>query len=82
MPDTDNPLDALSPEMVRQYARDACANLCELGELTQSGDLLARAQLIHAAIDTRRRFKALAARSQDLRDALDRFKARREAIRA
>ncbi len=73
---------ALSPEKVQQYARDACANLCDLGELTNSEDLPARAQLIMAAVQTRQRFQALANRSRELREALDRFEARRIAIRA
>jgi len=37
--------------------------------------------VIHAALSTRRRFKALYERSRELQTALERFKARRTQIR-
>lgn len=82
MAEQDNPLDAMSPEMVMEYAKAACANLCEAGQLRRRDDLVARAQLIHAAMITRQRFKALYDRSRELRDALERFEERRKAMRA
>ena len=78
MTENDNPLHALSPEMVREYAKDACANLCDLSQMRRRDDLRARAQVIHAAITTRQRFQALYDRGRELREALERFKARRE----
>jgi hypothetical protein len=82
MDEYENPLDAMSTEMVQAYAKAACADLCEVGEIQQHQDLVARAQLIHAARMTRHRFKALYERSRLLREALDRFEQRRSAMRA
>jgi hypothetical protein len=73
----DHPLHALTPAMVGEYARAACTHLCEIGSMRRRDDLQARARVIHAALATRRRFEALYERSQRLREALDRFKARR-----
>ncbi|MFC5490006.1 hypothetical protein [Dokdonella soli] len=74
--------DTLSAGSILEQAKAACAQLCQPGQMRRRDDLLARAQLIHAAISTRKRFKALYERSQELQSALDRFKAHREARRA
>lgn len=77
-----HPLDAMSPEMVQEYAKAACANLCEPGLIRRRDELVARAQMIHAAALTRERFKALYDRSRELREALERFEERRRKLQA
>lgn len=76
-----NARDLLSAAAVLERATAACANLCEPGMMRRRDDMLARAQLICAAMRTRQRFKALHERSRELQAALDRFKLRREATR-
>ena len=74
-------LDALQAGIVRRLAEHACSDLCEPACLRRSDDRLARARVIHAALSTRRRFKALYERSRELQTALEWFKARRAQIR-
>jgi hypothetical protein len=67
---------------VLEHAKAACAHLCHHGLMRRDSDLQRRAELIHAVIRTRRQFKAFRDRGLELQAALERFKTRREAMRA
>lgn len=74
--------EVMSAVAVLEHARNACAHLCKPGQLRRRDDLLQRAQLVHAVIRSRAQFKVLHERSLELQAALERFKARREAMRS
>lgn len=75
-------VDVLAAVEVLQHARAACANLKPLSYPLSGLELQQRAQIIDTVIRTRRLLKHLQTRSDDLEDALSRFKQRREAMRA
>lgn len=63
-------------------AKDVCANLKPMAmEMTQR-ELEQRAEVIEKVIRARRKLQLLRDRAETLQSALDRFKARREAMRA
>ena len=63
-------------------AKDVCANLKPMAmEMTQQ-ELEQRAEVIEKVIRARRKLQQLRDRAETLQNALDRFKARREAMRA
>jgi hypothetical protein len=74
--------DVMTAVAVLERAKAACAHLCTPGQMRRHDDLLQRAQLMHAVIRSRAQFKALHERSLELQAALDRFKARRAALRS
>lgn len=74
--------DVMAAVAVLEHAKAACAHLCKPGQMRRHDDLLNRARLMHAVIKSRAQFKALHERSIELQAALDRFKARREAMQA
>lgn len=82
MPAANAAANVMAAINVLERAKAACANLCHPGEMRSDSDLRSRAQLIHAVIRTRSQFKAFRDRGIELQAALDRFKARREAMRA
>jgi len=82
MPIENAAANVMAAVSVLEHAKAACAHLCHPGQMRRDSDLHARAQLIHAVIRTRRQFKAFRDRGLELQAALDRFKARREAMRA
>jgi hypothetical protein len=79
MNDRQKRIESLRAGNVRENAQRACSNLLGIGQMRRRDDLLERARVIHAALTTRRRFKALLDRSRELQAALERFKARRSA---
>lgn len=74
--------DVLVAVNVLQHARRACADLKPLGSPMTPAELEQRAQIIDTVVRTRKLLQLLQGRADDLEAALDRFKARREAIRA
>jgi hypothetical protein len=74
--------DVLAAVNVLQHARKACAELKPLGSPLTQAELEQRAQIIDTVVRTRRLLQLLQRRADDLEAALDRFKARREAMRA
>jgi hypothetical protein len=73
-----NPFAAVS---VLEHARDACINLkpmaCPMTEL----ELRQRAEVVAHVIQARRKLQLLRDRSERLRGDLERFKARRQAMK-
>lgn len=65
-----------------QRAREACANLKPLSHPMSPEELAQRARIIETVIRTRKLLQTLQGRADDLGEALARFKARREAMRA
>jgi len=81
--DKPNPAqDVLAAVEVLQRARAACANLKPLGMELSPEELAQRARIIDTVIRTRALLQTLQARADDLGGALERFKARRAAMRA
>ncbi len=74
--------DVLAAVQVLQYAREACANLKPLSHPMTPEELAQRAKMIETIIRTRKLLAALRARADDLSGALERFKTRREEMRA
>lgn len=74
--------DVLAAVNVLQHARRACADLKPLGSPMTPTELEQRAQIIDTVVRTRKLLQLLQGRAEDLEVALDRFKARREAMRA
>jgi len=74
--------DVLAAVNVLQHARQACAGLKPLGSPLTQAELEQRAQIIDTVVRTRKLLQVLQGRADDLEAALDRFKARREAMRA
>jgi hypothetical protein len=74
--------DVLAAVKVLQHAREACANLKPLSHPMTPEELAQRAKMIETVIRTRKLLQAIQGRADDLSDALERFKVRREAIRA
>lgn len=75
-------VDVLAAVEVLQHARVACANLKPLGYPLSEQELQQRARIIDTVIRTRQLLKHLQTRTDDLGDALARFKQRRGAISA
>lgn len=73
--------DVMTAVAVLERAKAACAHLCAPGQMRRHDDLMQRARLMHAVIRSRAQFKALHERSLELQAALERFKARRVAMR-
>jgi hypothetical protein len=63
-------------------AQDACANLKPMACPMTDDELRQRAQVIEKVIHTRAKLEHLRDRAEDLKVALNRFKQRREAMRA
>ncbi|MFC4819218.1 hypothetical protein [Dokdonella ginsengisoli] len=82
MPTQNAARDVMTAVAVLERAKAACAHLCKPGQMRRHDDLLQRAQLMHAVIRSRAQFKALHERSLELQAALERFKARRAALRS
>jgi hypothetical protein len=74
--------DVLAAVNVLQHARRACADLKPLGSPMTVAELEQRAQIIDTVVRTRKLLQLLQGRAGDLEFALERFKARREAMRA
>jgi hypothetical protein len=77
--DVHNVLAAVS---VMQRARDACSDLKPLSCPMTDQELQQRAAVIEKVINARRKLQHLRDRAESLQGALDRFKVRREAMRA
>ena len=73
--------DVMAAIVVRQQAKAACAHLTSPGAMRRHEDLLTRARLIHAVVETRGKLQSLHQRSVRLEAAVERFKAQRIAMR-
>lgn len=62
--------------------KNVCANLKPMAMEMSDEELLQRAELIEKVIRAQRKLQQLRDRAETLQEALDRFKARREAMRA
>ena len=73
--------DVMAAIVVLRRAKDACAHLTPPGAMRRHEDLLTRARLIHAVVETRHKLQSLHQRSLRLEAAVERFKAQRLALR-
>jgi hypothetical protein len=67
---------------VLEGARDACINLKPMSMHMTDQELQQRAQVVAHVIYARAKLQLLSQRAEQLKGDLDRFKARREAMRA
>jgi hypothetical protein len=74
--------DVLSALNVMERARDVSTRLRPLSEPMTEEELQLRAELTAKVIDARNKLELIRNRTAELQKALERFKARREAMRA
>jgi hypothetical protein len=74
--------DVLAAVQVMEHARKACAHLKPLDTPMSEAELLERARMIETVVRTRKLLQRIQNRADDLGEALQRFKERREAMRA
>jgi hypothetical protein len=74
--------DVLAAVQVMEHARKACAHLKPLDTPMSEAELLERARMIDTVVRTRKLLQRIQNRADDLGEALQRFKERRDAMRA
>ncbi|RYD14033.1 MAG: hypothetical protein EOP90_15380 [Lysobacteraceae bacterium] len=74
--------DVLAAVNVLEHARKACSNLKPLDAPMSDAELIERARIIDTVVRTRKLLARIQDRADHLGEALERFKQRREAMRA
>ena len=74
--------DVLAAVNVLEHARKACSNLNPLDAPMSEAELLERARIIDTVVRTRKLLARIQDRADNLGEALERVKQRREAMRA
>lgn len=74
--------DVLAAVNMLEHARKTCSNLKPLDAPMSEAELLERARIIDTVVRTRKLLARIQDRADNLGEALERFKQRREAMRA